>query len=91
MATNFMAAAITAPAVLIHVGLVIYFLTRKFELIRRKHPSTDKFKYLFYDLKIRANHENIIPSLSGKHTISYPIWSFLRRLILGICAVCMID
>ncbi len=65
-AINFCIAAISAPAILIHVGLVIYILNKNFDLIRQKHPNTDKFNYLFSDLEIRANHENLTVSLSGK-------------------------
>jgi hypothetical protein len=74
-----------------HIVNVAGLLLNNFDRIKKLHPDTDKFRKLFEHLKIRTNVTDRKEVYSGKHTISHPIWSFLRRLILGVTVTTMIE
>ena len=81
---NLACAVICSPALLIHAVVVASILLKNFESIKKLHPDTQRFSGLFEKLKIPANITNRVEVTSGKHTIIYPFWSILRRLIIGV-------
>ena len=86
---NFGCAVFCSPALFLHVFMVATILCNNFDSIKKMHPDTDYFNKLFEDLNIPTNVTNRKELNSGKHTISYPIWSILRRLILGVAVTTM--
>jgi hypothetical protein len=74
-----------------YIVLVASLLLNNFDRIKKLHPDTFRFSKLFEHLKIRTNVTNRTEVYSGKHTISYSIWSLLRRLILGVTVTSMTE
>jgi len=61
-------------------------LLNSIDQIKKNHPVTDSYSSLFEKLKIRSNSVD-----SAKKPASFPLCSYLRKLILGVTIIYMFD
>ena len=68
-----------------------YILLKNIQKISKKAPGTETYAHLWSELKIPRKNSNFYKFNTGKPAVFYQFFSLLRRLLLAISMVCLIN